>query len=72
MKFNFVEHDSRLEMVCTLTHKTCPFTGDFYNVGGAEEVARDNCPVGMYQCSNYVDAGVFTYDSVCVHAEEKR
>ena len=60
---------------CEVSGKVCPYNDDFWDMYGAEDDARDNCPIQAYQKEqeNYLNAeGRFVITSdYCRHLLER-
>ena len=44
----------KADYICAISKHVCPFNDDFWELGGADAAASDNCPIQSYENSNRI------------------
>ena len=58
----------RRDYKCAISGRVCPFNDDdTWEWGGADDVARDNCPIQAYENSNRREGDTLVLDDWCKH-----
>lgn len=52
---------------CEISGRVCPFNDDIWELGGADDIASDNCPIQSYENSNQTTETVRRISDWCKH-----
>lgn len=57
---------------CKISGRVCPFNDDDWEMGGADDVATDNCPVQSYENNSRRMGNMIYLSDWCIHLIQRR